>query len=332
MKSGRTKILIIQTAFIGDVILATALLENLHRLYPEAQIDFVLRKGNEGLFHNHPYLNKIYIWNKKDNKIVNLIRLVQDVRKEKYDLIFNLQRFFSSGLITLFSKGSEKIGFDKNPLSIFFTQKIKHEIGGGSHEVDRNNQLIWKFIKQTERNPKLYPSEQDFQKVLSFKKGDYICIAPASVWFTKQFPLEKWISFVKEVPTHYNIYVLGSPSDHPIAETIVEAGKSSQVINLCGKLSFLESAALMRDAVMNYVNDSAPLHIASAMNAPVAALFCSTVPEFGFGPLGTNAKVIQTKEPLSCKPCGLHGKRKCPEGHFKCGYGIDISEMTGILK
>ena len=75
---------------------------------------------------------------------------------------------------------------------------------------------------------------------------------------------------------------------------------------------------------MNYVNDSAPLHIASAMNAPVTAYFCSTLPSFGFGPLSDNANVIQTKQTLECRPCGLHGKRKCPQQHFNCGHQIEV--------
>ncbi len=74
----------------------------------------------------------------------------------------------------------------------------------------------------------------------------------------------------------------------------------------------------MRGAVMNYVNDSAPLHLASAMDAPVRAVFLSTVPEFGFGPWGSRGEVIETTEKLDCRPCGVHGFKACPKGHFKC--------------
>ena len=326
------KILIVQTAFIGDVILASALLESLHQTFPEAKIDFVLRKGNEGLFKEHPFLNTIYIWNKKESKLKNLFKLVQDIRKEEYTYIINLQRFFSSGFITALSRGKQKIGFDKNPLSWLFTTKIKHEIGNGGHEVWRNQKLIEAFSVQHPVNPKLYPSTQDFDKVLQYKTDDYICVAPASVWFTKQFPVAKWIEFINQVPEKYKVYILGSSSDQKLTMEIRNSVNRGGMESLCGKLSFLESAALMKNAVMNYVNDSAPLHIASAMNAPVAALFCSTVPEFGFGPLSDASHVIQLTEKLTCRPCGLHGKRKCPEGHFKCGYGIDINAMLSLLK
>jgi heptosyltransferase-2 len=99
------------------------------------------------------------------------------------------------------------------------------------------------------------------------------------------------------------------------------------VRNLAGTLSFLQSAALMEKAAMNYVNDSAPLHLASAMNAPVTAVFCSTVPAFGFGPLSDKSHIVEC-ENLYCRPCGLHGKPSCPEGHFRCAMDIDLSKLA----
>src|SRR5690606_19138085 len=114
-------------------------------------------------------------------------------------------------------------------------------------------------------------------------------------------------------------------SDKTYLQELADASESSKVHNLAGELDLLESAALISLAQMTHVNDSAPLHLASAMNAPVTAYFCSTVPEFGFGPLSETHKIVQTSEALSCRPCGLHGKKSCPEGHFKCGTGIKVT-------
>jgi len=100
---------------------------------------------------------------------------------------------------------------------------------------------------------------------------------------------------------------------------------------MAGELTFLQSASLMKDAVMNYVNDSAPLHFATAMQAPVTAIYCSTIPEFGFGPLGPEGKVVQATEILTCKPCGLHGLKACPETHFKCAFLIQSEQLLANL-
>ena len=97
-------------------------------------------------------------------------------------------------------------------------------------------------------------------------------------------------------------------------------------------LSFLASAALQKGAVLNYVNDSAPMHFATAVNAPVAAIYCSTVPDFGYGPLSDTSFIIETKQALSCRPCGLHGKKQCPQKHFNCAETISLEQIYQPLQ
>jgi heptosyltransferase II len=324
--------LIIQTAFIGDVILATALIEKLRKSYPNSSIDFLLRKGNEQLLSGNPNVREVIIWDKKKGKIKNLLKLTGYVRSKKYDCVINAHRFASSGLITAFSKSKLKIGFDKNPWSFLFTHRIKHDLESNLHETDRNQKLI-EFITDKNRElPKLYPSLQDFEKVGVFQMRRYVCIAPTSVWFTKQFPARQWIEFMNAIQDKIDkVYLLGAPGDRAICEDIRTQSKNKNVVDLSGQLSFLESAALMQGAIMNFVNDSAPMHIASAMNAPVTAIFCSTVPSFGFGPLSENSNIVQTNEKLACRPCGLHGYKKCPQGHFKCATTIATEALQNCL-
>lgn len=314
------KFLIIQTAFIGDVVLATPLIEKLHRFFPTASIDFLLLKGHESLLKDHPKLRKVITFDKKNNKYSQLIHLVRTIRSEQYDTVINVQRFFSSGFLTAFSGAKQTIGFDKNPWSAFFTRTVPHHISTtatGVHEVHRNLSLIESITDSTFVRPALYPSRMDYEKVR--RQESYICIAPASVWYTKQWPTDRWIQLIQRLPESYSICLIGAKGDNALCENIRSAvGTSRRVENLSGQLSFLESAALMQHAAMNFVNDSAPLHFASAVNAPVCAVFCSTVPAFGFGPLSDISYVAETHHALDCRPCGLHGKAACPKGHFLC--------------
>lgn len=325
------KILVIQTAFIGDVILATPVIEKLHQYLPDARIDFLLRKGNEGLLAGHPYLNKVLIWDKKTSKLSNLNQIIADVKREKYDKVINLHRFGSSGLVTLFSGAAEKIGFHKNPFAFCYTKKVRHVIGNGKHEVERNIELIADFTDNKKTMPRLYPSVKDTEQVKHYKAKPYICVAPSSVWFTKQFPKHKWVEFLDAINGRYKVYLIGATGDKELCNQIITSSKNKEIENLAGKLSFLQSASLMQDAVMNYVNDSAPMHIASAVNAPATAVFCSTVPAFGFGPLSDRSFVIETEEKLDCRPCGLHGYKACPKGHFKCAETIKVEKLAGTL-
>ncbi|MFN4284431.1 MAG: glycosyltransferase family 9 protein [Lacibacter sp.] len=321
------KILVIQTAFIGDAILATSVLEQLHRHMPAADLHILVRQGNEGLFEQHPYLQRVWVWKKKQHKIWNLLQLAWQIRKAHFDVVINLHRFASSGFITAVSGAPRRIGFQKNPLSCFFTESYPHTISSDAsqslHETGRYQLLLTSFTDTGAARPALYPSAADREAIRPLQGRPYVCMAPASVWFTKQWPVHKWVELCNAIPGEYAIFLLGAPADRALCEHIRQTAQQSQRIQtLCGSLSLLQSAALMQEAVMNFVNDSAPLHLASATNAPVTAIFCSTVPAFGFGPLSDTHYVIETPEKLACRPCGLHGKAACPQQHFRCAESI----------
>src|SRR4051812_43053396 len=178
-------ILLIQTAFIGDVILATAVVESLHKKFPLAAIDFLVRKGNESLITGHPFLREVIIFD-KSKKIKNLFALIGKIRKTRYDLVVNIQRFAATGIMTALSGAKVTVGFEKNPMSAFFSRKVPHNVDG-PHEVERNHQLIEFLVGKDRPRPRLHPSELDFEAVKEFKQKPYITISPASVWFTKQF-------------------------------------------------------------------------------------------------------------------------------------------------
>jgi heptosyltransferase-2 len=328
------RILVIQTAFIGDVVLATGIIEKLHKHYPSARIDFLLRKGNENLLQGHPFIQEVLIWDKKKEKYAGLFRLLKVIRKNRYDAVINVQRFAATGFLTAFSKAKMKIGFDKNPFSFLFTRRVKHIISTGEnqlHETDRNQLLIRELTDAIPERPKLYPSQKAYAKVAGLKEQPYLVIAPASVWFTKQYPAEKWISFLDQLSHNYPVFLIGGPGDSALAESIRTGSRHPGIQNLCGKYDYLESAALQQGAIMNYVNDSAPMHFASAMNAPVTAVYCSTLPGFGFGPLSDKKFIIETTALLPCRPCGLHGRKACPESHFKCAFGIREEQLLEVL-
>ena len=274
------KVLIIQTAFIGDVILATPVIEQVRAAWPDAAIDFLLRKGNESLFKGHPELRKVIVRNKKEGKWQSLRKVLKEVRNEKYDLVINLHRFLSSGIIAGFSKGKHICGFDKNPFSWRYHYKIPHVIAEPGeaivHETERNRQVAAHLTGNLPAPMRLYPSAEDYDRVRESRP--YVCIAPTSVWFTKQWPADRWVRLIDRMPGNCRVFLLGAPGDRAACEALTAAAAHADVQVRAGELSLLQSAALMAGARMNYVNDSAPLHLASAMDAPVTAVFLSTVP------------------------------------------------------
>ena len=332
IKKDNLKFLIIQTAFTGDVVLATPIIEKLKKQYPDSQIDFVLRKGNEDLLKGHPFIHHVYVWNKKASKYLDLFRIIREIRRVQYDHVINLQRFASSGFMTLFSGAKNSSGFKKNPLSFFFKYRYPHEINGGKHEIERNLSLIAYLTEIDFQKPKLYPSSADFASIKKFNnEKEYICIAPASVWHTKQLPLNTWKKLIQLAQGNYDIFLLGGASDMDLCNQLLSESGVQANNNLAGKLSYLESAAIMQGARMNFVNDSAPMHMASAMNANVCAIYCSTIPAFGFRPVSDQSFMIEIQGPLYCRPCGIHGFKACPEKHFKCGKDVTAEKIYAVM-
>ena len=321
------RILIIQTAFIGDVILATSLLETLHKALPEAKLDFVVRKGNEQLLENHPFLDRLIVWNKKENKYKNLFKTIKEIRSVQYDLVINLQRFTNSGFMTYRSKSKTKLGFKGNFFSQFYSKSLKHEIGNGKHEIERNFELLQlsdevRAIAPELLNPKLHVDAVQLPNELE-TLDQFLVMAPASVWETKKLPEHKWVELIN-LHKEKTIVLVGAPSDTDLLNRIAQ-GSGVDGIKVVSNLSLIQSAKLISKADRIYANDSAPLHMGSATNTPVTAFFCSTVPAFGFGPLSSESRVVEVQEKLSCRPCGLHGFKSCPKQHFDCGNKIIVS-------
>lgn len=337
-------ILIIQTAFIGDTILASHFARAVKAEFPDHQIHFFLRKGNESVIQGLSSVHKVWVWEKSGGKTRNLLKLIGELRKLRFDHVFNLHRHFNSGLVSALMKSQEKIGFRQNPLSFFYTKKLDHKIPHHPqdneevvwHEVQRNLQLL-KSVRpelKIENDSKLYRPElpitdKNKDKVSPYVKGDYFVLAPASVWFTKAWSEEKYRSLVELLSSKGEVYLIGGPQDGDLCDRIGQG--ISRVTNLCGKLNLLDSAALMEKAKRVFVNDSAPLHLASCVNANTTAIFCSTVPAFGYTPLAQNSIVIDVGNSLDCRPCGLHGHTTCPLGHFKCSWDIEVERVFATI-
>jgi heptosyltransferase-2 len=336
-----TTILIIQTAFIGDTILASHFARAVKDQYPNSKIHFFLRQGNESVIQGLSSIEKVWVWNKQGGKTKNLIKLILEMRKIRFGKVFNLHRHFNSGVVSALMKSNFKVGFKQNPLSFFYTHKVNHLIphkskSGVWHEVQRNLQLLQQSAPALEivDNSKIYKPElplQDkhFAKVAPHSEGIYFVVAPASVWFTKAWSEHKYRELTVELAKQGKVLFIGASSDKELCDRI--RADISNTENLCGQLNLLDSAALMKKAKRVFVNDSAPLHLASCVNAKTTAIFCSTVQEFGYTPLADDSVVVDMGSTLSCRPCGLHGYKACPLTHFKCSEDIEIKRVLATI-
>jgi heptosyltransferase-2 len=333
-----TRILIIQTAFLGDVILCTPLIKATKKLFPHSFISFLLIPETKNIVENNPHLNEIMVYDKrgKEKGLKCFFKMVEKVKMRNFDFSIIPHRYMHCALLAYFARIPQRIGFDKSSGSFLFTQKVTYQ--NDLHEVDRNLSLLNNFSQNLpDRTPELFPGFEDFLYASQLlrdsgvREDDKIVgITPGSVWATKRWLPERFAEvsdfLIKEAGA--KVIFLGSKEDENLCFEIANFMEENPVI-LAGKTSILQSAAIMSKCKVILSNDSAPVHIASAMRKPVVAIFGSTIPEFGFAPYGEGNIIIEKK--MECRPCGIHGKNRCPKKHFKCMTEITTKEVFHAL-
>lgn len=332
------RILIIQTAFLGDVILTLPMLQVLKKNYPDSKIDFLCIPQTSGLLKNNPYVNEVIIYDKKRSGIKGFLKLLKILSSNRYDLILSPHRSFRSALISKISFSTKTISFDTSSFSFMYDLRVKYM--NDVHEIQRNLRLLEplgitddKIIK-----PELFTDTEEKELINKYLSAGnihtdekFICIAPGSVWYTKRFPKEKFVrvcDLLKD--TDKKIILIGGESDREITDFITDHSDNKNIINSAGKFSVLGSTELIRRSSILITNDSAPLHIANSVGTKVIAIFGATIPAFGFYPFGENDIIIETNG-LSCRPCSIHGGNKCPINTFVCMNDIDERRITDAV-
>lgn len=333
-----SRILIIQTAFLGDVILCTPLIKAAKKLFLHSFISFLLIPDTKNIVENNPYLDEIIIYDKKGKEkgLKNFFKMVKKIKKKNFDLAIIPHRYARSALLAYLAKIPQRIGFDKGMSSFLFTQKVTYQ--NNLHEVDRNLHLLNDFSHDLlDKAPELFPKSEDFSYASQLlrdsgvKENDkMVGIAPGSVWSTKRWLPERFaqVSDLLIKKTGAKVIFLGSKEDEKLCSEIASLMKEKPV-NMSGKTSILQAAVIISKCKVILSNDSAPVHIASAMNKPTVAIFGSTIPQFGFAPYGESNIIIEKK--MECRPCGIHGKNRCPKKHFKCMTEITTQEVFEVL-
>jgi len=330
------KILVIQTAFLGDAILTLPMIQKLDEMFPMSEIDVLAIPSTQEIFSASPYLNEILVIDKKgkEKSMFALFRYAAELQDRKYTRIFSPHRSLRTSLIVMQSGVKDTTGFDNASFKHVYKNLVPYK--GYHHEVQRNLDLIgynysgdgWKVLPEVKIPVSSKEKVEIFLNKLKIKDPFYT-IAPGSVWNTKKYPEEYFTDIIKFLSgTGFPVILAGGKSDKELCERI--AGNfSGGVYSAAGRLSVTETIFMLGKSMLLISNDSAPVHMGMCVDIPVLSLYCSTVPDFGFYPYNYKSSYLSYGE-LSCKPCGIHGYRECPLTHFDCGKKLYPSEV--ILK
>lgn len=327
----KQKYLVLQTAFLGDAILTLPFLQLLKKKNPGVLIDVIATPANSEIFQSSPSVNQVYILDKK-NKHKSLFKSIEFIRElsSGYSRFYVLHRSFRSAMMSLFSGISESYGYDTSNMSFVYKHKIKYD--SGKHEIRRHFAFLECEITDEEYNtlPEMSLTAGQTAVVENILANNnlvgaaILAVAPGSVWETKRYPTKYYLNIIEYFCNiGVKVVLLGGENEKLLCG---ELKINDSVIDLSGTLSIVESKMIIEKSIMLLTNDSASGHIGMAADARTLMIYCSTVPEFGFYPYNKKSAWIGV-ENLECKPCGIHGFKKCPKGHFKCAELLQPMEV-----
>jgi len=330
------KILVIQTAFIGDAVLTLPMIQSLSNKFDNCGVDVLAIPSTAELFYSSPFVNKVFVIDKKNEhkSFWSVIKIAKIISANNYTKIFSPHRSLRTALIVLLSKVKETSGFSNSSFKQVYKNIIEYRYD--FHEVRRNLELAGNKTNDTDWKilPIITPSEEVRKKVeeiLSKEKiNNFVAIAPGSIWATKRYPEEYFKKIIDYlISQNETVLLLGSKDEFEMCNSISKTG--DKVFNMAGTLSLIESIQILKKAKLLICNDSAPTHLSMCADIPTITIFCSTVPEFGFSPYNNKSESIGINN-LSCKPCGIHGHSNCPLGHFNCGNKLLPEKILPIIK
>ncbi len=324
MKSDPQKILIIRLSSIGDILLTTPFIRQARKKYPDAQIDYIIKTEFRELLEDNPHIDNLIDYDLITGRD-GLKKLKKKIIQEKYNIIFDLHNNLRSNYIKRGSKSRINETIVKNKITQFLYVNFKLNrynkitpipqrylnVGIPAGVVDDEDGLEMYWKNQIEKE--LYEIWQ--QNKLN-QGMEYFSVAPGAGLFTKTWPIEFFDKLVEKIIFKYKspVVILGSDSEKTLAATLC---KREKVIDLTGKLSLKQTASAISKSMALISNDSGLMHMATAVNVPVLAIFGSTTQELGFFPYRSKNIVVEN-ENLNCRPCSHIGKKKCPKKHFKC--------------
>lgn len=345
----------VQTAFLGDLILSLPTLKRLKQLYPQDEVILICRKGFGDFFLKLQVVDQCFEITKNDRSSYQTA--LESLKNKNIENLISAHGSLRTSFFCLQIKSKNKISL-RNWLNMLFPWRTVRKDWSLPDPI-RQLQLLESLDPQLSAFIEKYKSEDWFtpkQGLLpsvpswaytgfyfylqaGFKKeimnlfqklqlnlhgkSGRILIFPGSVWFTKRWLEESYTELAKKLSQDFEVLIMGGPGEEALCQRISE---KARVKNLCGQTKVFESLLLMTEAALVIGNDSASSHLASVAEVPALNIWGPTVLKFGYRPWQNKAWIMEDRD-LNCRPCGLHGHKKCPKGHFKCMQNITSEEV-----
>ena len=334
------RILVVQSGFLGDVVLTTPLVAALRRRVPSAHLAMLVTPVAAPLVQHHPALDAVLVDDKhgRGRNPAGLAVLARRLRAERFTVALAAHKSLRTALALCGAGIARRIGFAGAPGAPFYTDRVPRPIE--RHDRDRILALLgplggppvavedvrpWVALDAATR------ARADARLGPALATGRPLAgICPGSIWATKRWPAHAYGALVRWLEEQgYRCVLLGAGDERALTATVRDAA-GGRGIDLAGQTDVALLAATLARMALVVTNDSAPMHLATAAGTPQVAIFCATVPAQGYGPLGPRAIVVE--KDLACRPCGRHGGKRCPRGTDDCMELVEVAEVCAAVE
>lgn len=319
------RVLVVRLSAIGDIVLTTPVLAELHRALPQARIDFCTKAPFAPLVASNP-------------AVASVVTPESLPPGTAYDLVLDLQNNRCSRALVRKLDARMVRRYHKRNWKKVLLVRFKINVSNGYHSVvERYGEALAGLAPKITAPCSLSPSPEDraFAAASLGADSPVLALCFGANHFTKRYPLERFARIIEIVAaqTPARVLLLGGKEDEPEAEKIIAAlpeAARSRVLSLAGKATLMQSAALLSGVDAVLTNDTGLMHIASAFGKKLFVIFGSSVKAFGFMPWGAEYELFEN-EGLACRPCSHIGRSACPKGHFRCMTEIAPERIAGRI-
>lgn len=333
------KILVFRLSSIGDIVLTTALVRCLRNTYPNAQIDFVVKRQFASILQCVPYISNVFQLDTTSG-FKGLLRLRRSLSKQKYDVVLDIHKNWRSYFITKLIGAHKRFSFNK--LSFKRWLLIKYKLD--AYNVVRPVYLRFLDsaatigVKDDGKKTEIVVPERIQQHIDNYLEDngikpykDIIVICPGASFLNKQWAAENFVDLSQKIISklHYQVVLLGGFKEKKLCDDIAAKCKGV-IISVAGVFDLSQSAALLNRAQVTVANDTGMLHMSEALNVPVVGIYGPTIRQFGYYPILSQSKVAQVE--LACRPCTKMGMDYCPNGSYNCMKMISVDQVFEDIK
>ena len=325
--------MIIRLSAMGDVLLTTPLIRMLKKRFPGVTIEFIVKAQYAPLIQSNPHIDRVWMFSPEQG-FSEIWRHVHRMRSAGYDAVVDLQSNIRSWLLRTFSGARRKFRYRLGRGRRYFLVRF------GMHRNESYSPIPMRYLAtvsswgiEDDGLGLEFVVEKDAKQSVSSHLAEagmndnekIVVLAPGATHWTKRWPA----GYFAEVGDHFSrmqkrVILVGGEMDREVCGC-VERSMNSLVLNLAGRLSIQETAALLDVSTLLVSNDTGVMHMGAALGKPVVAVFGPTTHHLGFFPFRTPSIVVE--RPVHCRPCSFHGTERCPQNHFQCMKQIHSSDV-----